>query len=174
MAGPAAKTPVATRPPFNWTTGGAGWWHPIKQWFRFSHDGDNYHVTQVYKSPEKFGITHNEVRAVIKDYIMNTRGDYLVDRLRANIHLKRLTIDQAVLELGQEIYSGSRDIFRPLQKYVYNRGWLKIYGGRDCYLEGTMESSLKAAMREIIKSYGDKTDYNVEVASPQTNRRVPK
>jgi len=160
-AGLAAKPVVASRPPFNWDRSGAGWWHPTKQWFRFSHDGANYHVTQVYKTPEKFGITHNEVRAVIKEYLQKNRDYAYTDKINS----KRMTLEQAVISLGEDIRNGYRDIFRPLQKYVYNRGWLKIYGGHDCYMEGTMQSSYKAAMREIIKAYGNKTEYNVEIAN---------
>lgn len=161
IAGLAAKPVVASRPPFNWDRSGAGWWHPTKQWFRFTHDGANYHVTQVYKTPEKFGITHNEVRAVIKEYLQKNRDYAYTDKINS----KRMTLEQAVIGLGEEIRNGYRDIFRPLQKYVYNRGWLKIYGGHDCYMEGTMQSSYKAAMREIIKAYGNKTEYNVEIAN---------
>ena len=148
-------TPAPSRPAFNWKTGGAGWWHPTKQWFRFSHDGHNYHVTQIVKNPQAFGITNKELNDAMAEF--GYRNNYALNKETAAIRVRHM------------ILNGTRDLCMPVQRLAYKLGWLKVYGGSDPYLEG-YERSQKLAMREIIQVMGNLG--RVEVAKVNEHSKV--
>lgn len=125
-----------SRQPFPWENTHKdipGWWHPLKPWFTFNHSRDGYHVTQIVKKPEVFGISNSELNAAalkytrIREYEEVTPGDIL-----------------------DEIENESIDLCMPVQALAYKKGWCKVYGGKHISVEGDDDKSLKAAVREIL------------------------
>lgn len=147
MTGPAAKAPPPpSRPPFNWQRGGAGWWHPYKQWFRFEHDGRNYHVTQILKSPEKFGLTINDIDAALKKAAIRDHYD---------------DPEKRVIAVKHAIMRGMMDLNADVQKLAYAKGWLKVYGGSTPSAEGWDKASFKAFIKEVGDVTGDERSIEI-------------
>jgi hypothetical protein len=141
LAPTAQAVKAETRPPFNWYTGGAGWWHPTKKWFRFAHDGGNYHVTQIVKNPQVFGITNQELNDAMFSYGKNRYTGSKYSKEEITMHVRRSILD------------GTQDLCMPVQRLAYKLGWLKVYGGSGQYLEG-YEKYMRLAVQEIMKVVG--------------------
>jgi len=167
----SAKT---TREPFpwqgikrsGWTDGQPGWWHPTKQWFTFNHNADGFHVTQIVKSPQKFGISKAELDAALMReanylYANNVKWyDADGERKDHNAESVRASILKTDIDLAHEV-----------QLVAYKKGWLKVYGKDRPSLEGTEHSSAKAALREIGGVMGEDTDVVLEMLTADRNSR---
>jgi len=153
----SAQKSAPQRDPFPWGGTGytqrAGWWHPTKQWFTFLHAKDGYHVTQIVKSPAKFGISNTELEQGLQ-----------AEADRRNTHnLPRYGNDGAehpwtAEEIKKAILKEDIDLSHSVQMLAYQRGWLKVYSGtpqNSPSLEGTNAESIRAALREISESGGN-------------------
>jgi len=168
------STKTITREPFpwqgikrsGWTDGQPGWWHPTKQWFTFNHNADGFHVTQIVKSPQKFGISKSELdaalgREAIYLYVQNVKWyDADGERKDHNAESVRASILKTDIDLAHEV-----------QLVAYKKGWLKVYGKDRPSLEGTEHSSAKAALREIGGVMGEDTDVVLEMLTADRNSR---
>ena len=46
----------------------AGWYHPTEKSFLFKWSSSNYHITQIVKSPQVFGVTTADLKKVLEKY----------------------------------------------------------------------------------------------------------
>ena len=159
--------------PFPWKRECAGWWHAVKPSFTFSHSRDGYHITQVVKNPQRFGVTDSEMDQALNEYIQKMRLNSGGLDPRSRDYYER-TIG---LEKGEKIEaSGIKgmikqqiiDLCPPLAKRAFDKGWLKVYGAESgsCSLEGTNMAAFKAAVREILSVMGDKTSVTILEITP--------
>jgi len=153
-AAKAAHKAQPTRAPFPWSDKGyrmkPGWWHPTKQWLLFS---EGFHVTQIVKNPQAFGISTAELNAgLLKE------AEHLVSR-RVNWYDNEGTPQAHTAESVREgILKTDIDLAYEVQRVAYMKGWLKVYSGTNRQsptLEGINADSIRGAMREITESGGD-------------------
>jgi hypothetical protein len=114
-----------------------GWWNPDRPWFTFGHATDGYHVTQIVKHPNKFGISKTELVDAAQKHAEKYKewggdekrdGQWVIDQIRTE------AIDLSFF----------------VQNLAYSKGWLKVYGGSSVItMEGSSKSSVRAALREI-------------------------
>ena len=114
-----------------------GWWNPDRPWFTFGHATDGYHVTQIVKHPNKFGISKSELVDAAQKHAEKYKewggdekrdGAWVIDQIRTE------AIDLSFF----------------VQNLAYSKGWLKVYGGSSVItMEGSSKSSVRAALREI-------------------------
>lgn len=169
------------RPQFPWqgkaeswgNSGIAGWWHPQEQWFTFTHDGGGYHVTQITKSPSRFGVTRAEILKAGERDADARNADWQDGRGEA-------WYDHEGTEhpwTGERVIRGIEkthiDLSYEVQRLAYLKGWLKVYAGRQPHLEGLSRAAIKTAMREIAELRGGDTPVEVVFTgfAPQTERR---
>ena len=153
-AGGVAAAPP--RNPFPWFANKArmtaGWWHPTKGWFTFHEgggvDGNGYHITHMVRNLSKFGISQAELLKAAEEEAKRNFWDNDVRREKGyNVVDGKKVIDMIDRE---EI-----DNSFPIIYLAYDRGWLRVYGGKfhTGDFGGTIEcsdrKSLKAAVREI-------------------------
>lgn len=149
--------------PFPWKRECAGWWHAVKPPFTFKHDGEGYHITQVINHPQRFGITDSEIDQGINEFIKTLKKydkEYFLSVYHRRVDDKVKTIDAKVIRemIKREII----DLCAPLAKRVFDKGWLKVYGGNgNCSLEGTSIPAMKAAVREIMSVQGEKISVSI-------------
>lgn len=156
----AAQKRRATAPskkPFPWFANSsrmtAGWWHPTKEWFTFGFlqsgvDGAGYHITHMVRNLSKFGISQAELMKAAEEEAKRDiwdnegrakRGYNLVDAQKVIRMVEREEIDNSF----------------PLINLAYDRGWLRVYGGKfhtgsvGGTLDGNDKKSIKAAIREM-------------------------
>ena len=149
------------REPFPWSSTGynmkAGWWHPTKQWFMFAA---GYHVTQILKNPQAFGISPSELDAgLLKE------AEHLVGR-GVNWYDREGTPNSHTTEsVRDSILKLDIDLAYEVQRVAYMKGWLKVYAGtaRNApSLEGINGDSIRTALREISESSGNFSTVVVE------------
>jgi len=131
----------------------AGWWHPQRQWFTFSHsDGlqPQFHVTQIVKNPKAFGISTAELNrglAAEAAYLNSLNRKYYDSEGTAYPYDEDFT--------RAAILNGSIDLAYEVQRVAYMKGWLKVYSGGKWggspTLEGMNTASIRAALREISR-----------------------
>jgi hypothetical protein len=145
----AAATP--SREPFPWVQSGKmvpGWWHPTKGWFTFSLDGTGYHVTQIVKHLDKFGISESEL---MKAAQKEAERGFWDSKTRKEMGLPPMDAKEIIRMIRKEDIDNSF----PICILAYERGWLRVYGGKfhtgdwGGTLEGTDKKNIKAAIREI-------------------------
>lgn len=150
------KAAAPSKKPFPWFANKArmtaGWWHPTKEWFTFGFlqsgvDGAGYHITHMVRNLSKFGISEAELLKAAeeeakRDFWDNERraerGYNVVDGKKVIDMIKREEIDNSF----------------PVIYLAYDRGWLRVYGGKfhTGSMGGTLDGnkqSIKAAIREI-------------------------
>jgi len=169
----AAATP--SREPFPWMQSGKmvpGWWHPTKKWFTFALDGTGYHVTQIVKNPQKFGISESELlKAAQKEA---DRGMWS-NSSREEQGLPPVDAKEILRLIRMEDIDNSF----PISILAYERGWLRVYGGKfhtgdwGGTLEGTDKKIIKAAIREIEQVAATKNidDIRIDVTERETSSK---
>ena len=143
------KVAISKRKPFPWLTNDAGWWHPKHQWFTFNHTYDGYHVTQIARHPQRFGISETELFKACQEYVTNrdTPGE------RVTITDKER--DTQAARILSWLKEEKLDLCFPVQRLAYARGWLKVYGGKYTSAEGIDQYSFKGMVREAETVIGD-------------------
>jgi hypothetical protein len=172
---------VTRRDPFPWSDKGysmkAGWWHPTKQWFTFSHSSDGYHVTQIVKSPAKFGVSNTELEHALQAEANRRNEDNLPNYGKDGTEHPWTGADIKAAILKEDM-----DLAYEVQRVAYMKGWLKVYSGTATSspsLEGINGDSIRAALREISETPGDfKTviadRVGLKAGQSQFNRYNPK
>jgi len=147
----------SARQPFPWNSTGynarAGWWHPTKQWFTFLHAEDGYHVTQIVKSPAKFGVSNTELQRALEAEANRRNENNLPRYGKDGTEYPWTAADIKAAILKEDI-----DLSYAVQRLAYMKGWLKVYSAtatRAPSLEGINGESIRAALREINESGGD-------------------
>lgn len=141
----ARKAAVSKRKPFPWLSDDAGWWHPTHQWFTFNHARDGYHVTQIARHPQRFGISQAELYKACEDYV-------------TGFGLTQIPEKELLAQVGSvlnRLAEERLDLCFPVQRLAYARGWLKVYGGKYLSAEGIDQKSFKSMVREADTVIGD-------------------
>lgn len=154
----AAAGRKSSRKAFPWMGGNntPGWWHPQRGWFTFSHMDElnlqgQFHVTQIVKDPKRFGITTAELNRALaaEAQYLNSLNQKYYDSEGTPYPYDEDFARAAIL-------SGSIDLAYEVQRVAYMRGWLKVYSGGKWggspTLEGTNNTSIRAALREISRA----------------------
>ena len=157
------KTAAPKRETLPWHAAGDrlhGWWHgtktPIE--FRWSFGatnsagarvGGNYHVSQLVKRPEAFGLTKADIMRECEK-LAKLRPDsvyvYREDPVTREIETRKK--DGA--RIYHELVTGEKDYMGLLEALAFERGWVKVSASnRSISLEGITKTVLKDAVREI-------------------------
>lgn len=137
LAQPSKKTlPWVTSPKMF-----PAWWHPTKEAHAFSISGAGYHVTQLVKHPEKFGIYGSDLIIAAEEEAEE----------RSKYSSRGISPKQLLDDIRKEDIDNAWSI----SMLAYANGWLRVYGGKfhtgefGGTLEGTDRKSIKGAIREI-------------------------
>ena len=151
------RAAAPSKKPFPWFANKArmtaGWWHPTKEWFTFGFlqsgvDGAGYHITHMVRNLSKFGISEAELLKAAEEEAKRNFWDNDVRREKGyNVVDGKKVIDM----INREEIDNSF----PIIYLAYDRGWLRVYGGKfhtgsmGGTLDGNDKRSIKAAIREI-------------------------
>jgi len=169
------KAAAPSREPFPWMQTGKmvpGWWHPTKGWFTFALEGAGYHTTQIVKHLDKFGISEGELmKAAQKEadrgmWSNSSREEQGLPPVDAKEILRLIRIEDI-------------DNSFPISILAYERGWLRVYGGKfhtgdwGGTLEGTDKRSIKAAIREIeqVAAMSNIDDIRIDITERETSSK---
>jgi hypothetical protein len=147
-----------SRPRYPWYMEHAGWWHPSLPPLEFERHEDgavNFHISQLLKSAQHFGLSKDDI----------LKG--IVDSGRASS-----------LEGAEDVYVdatvGNEHIHLPVvERMAIDKGWVKTSGGWGTFIkiEGNM-SSLRAAMRSILESINHDNPPKIEIVAHDGRSQV--
>ena len=103
-----------------------GWWHPSGKHFtwKWDIDGGNHHVSQIVRSPQLFGLNHDDIHNII------TSNDPL------NIKWKK-HYGWNDEDLKKKLTNGTIDQYFPIEAAAYDRGWVGVRRTNNLW-EGTL------------------------------------
>lgn len=151
------KAAAPSKKPFPWFANKArmtaGWWHPTKEWFTFGFlqsgvDGAGYHITHMVRNLSKFGISEAELLKAAEE---EAKRDFWDNERRAERGYNVVDGKKVIDMIKREEVDNSW----PVINLAYDRGWLRVYGGKfhtgsmGGTLDGNDKKSIKAAIREI-------------------------
>lgn len=168
------KAEAPSKKPYPWFANKArmtaGWWHPTKEWFTFGFlqsgvDGAGYHITHMVRNLSKFGISQAELMKAAEE---EAKRDFWDNEGRAERGYSIVDAQKVIRMVEREEIDNSW----PLINLAYNRGWLRVYGGKfhtgsmGGTLDGNDKKSIKAAIREIEREaeMQNLADFRVDVS----------
>ena len=130
---PTAKTAL----PWAKRSDVAGWYHPTLKSFTFKWANNNFHVTEMVKHPEAFGLTTADITAAV------------AQQLR---HAPRETVKALNKSYYQQLLSGRMDSMTGVTDLVMNKGWAMVnITQSEIMIRANETSTHKAAVREILE-----------------------
>ena len=135
---PTPKRTVKTAMPWFNRSDSVGWYHPTQKSFLFKWSTTNYHITQIMKSPQLFGLTRADImRALVKKCKLD----------------KEPQIEKTAEAYERSLLSGGMDSMHEITDLVLNKGWVMVnISYNHIELRANLTQSHKAAVREILES----------------------
>jgi len=135
------------------STGGQyGWWHPVKDVITFGWSSKNYHVTQIFKNPEKFGISEQEMRKAIDEWKATESMRYTYAASR--VFKKNQDDYENVMRIMKD---GYYDTMPSVSVLATEKGWVyfSIQGnpGIGIQTNASFGSSRKDSLKAVIREY---------------------
>ena len=135
---PTPKRTVKTAMPWFSRSDSVGWYHPTQKSFIFKWSTTNYHITQIMKSPQLFGLTRADIMGV------------LVKKCKLD---KEPQIQKMAEAYERSLLSGDMDSMHEITDLVLNKGWVMVnISYNHIELRANLTQSHKAAVREILES----------------------
>lgn len=126
----------------------AGWYHPTEKSFTFKWANNNYHVTEMVKHPEAFGLTTADIEAGVKKHNRYAQGsDQIVRSPAEQRSMKALNKRQYA-----QLLSGRMDRMTTITDLVLNKGWAMVnITQSEIAIRANETNTHKAAVREILE-----------------------
>lgn len=126
----------------------AGWYHPTEKSFTFKWANNNYHVTEMVKHPEAFGLTTADIEAGVKKHNRYAQGsDQIVRSPAEQKSMKALNKRQYA-----QLLSGRMDRMTTITDLVLNKGWAMVnITQSEIAIRANETNTHKAAVREILE-----------------------
>ena len=155
------KPTVAKRETLPWMSAGDrlhGWWHgkktPIEFRWSWGQTGGNYHVTQIVRHPEAFGITKADIMRECDKFAKLRPDSYIYRRDPATGEVETRRKDGE--RIYHELKTGEKDIMGLLEALVLEKGWVKVAASNHSIsLEGIDKYVMKDVVREIRAAGND-------------------
>ena len=115
----------------------AGWYHPTEKSFVFKWTNNNYHVTEMVKHPEAFGLTSEDITAAVAKHLR---------------HAPRETVKALNKSYYAQLLSGRMDKMTTITDLVLNKGWAMVnISHNEIVIRANQTDTHKAAVREILE-----------------------
>jgi hypothetical protein len=127
----------------------AGWYHPTEKSFVFKWANNNYHVTEMVKHPEAFGLTTADIEAGVKKHNRYAQGsDQIVRSPAEQRSMKALNKRQYA-----QLLSGRMDRMTEITDLALNKGWAMVnITQNEIAIRANETDTHKVAVREILEA----------------------
>jgi hypothetical protein len=144
----APKPTVKTALPWAKRSDVAGWYHPTLKSFTFKWANNNFHVTEMVKHPEAFGLTTADITAAIVYANRHAQGSIAIVRSPA----EQKSMKALNKSYYQRLLSGKMDSMTGVTDLVLNKGWAMVnISQSEIMIRANETSTHKAAVREILE-----------------------
>lgn len=125
-----------------------GWWHPTKDMITFGWSRVNYHITQIFKNPDQFGITERELRKAVDQWISEHKEKFA--EVKEKMFKPDLDDYQNIVRLVKDGYF---DNIPAATALATEKGWIFFSITRDFASFGsTRKDNIKAVIRELLSA----------------------
>ena len=115
----------------------AGWYHPTEKSFLFKWSSSNYHITQIVKSPQVFGVTTADLKKVLEKYCKGKKSKDIAGCAAA--HERSLLL-------------GEIDILTEVADLALDKGWAMVtISSTEISIRANKTDTHKGAVREILE-----------------------
>ena len=127
---------VKTSLPWAQRNDATGWYHPTQKSFLFAWGNKTYHITQIVKSPQLFGVTAADLKKVLEKYCKGKKSKDISGCAAAH---------------EQSLLLGEIDQLPEITNLVLDKGWAMVNIDNEIVIRANRTETHKAAVREIIE-----------------------
>ena len=137
------KSTVKTSLPWAQRNDATGWYHPTQKSFLFAWSNKTYHITQIVKSPQVFGVTTADITKALnkfgKSFCKNSK-----DPAKC---AENLLVGQF-----EKIVAGEIDTLTEVTDLALDKGWAMVtISSTEIVIRANRTDTHKAAVREILE-----------------------
>ena len=137
------KSTVRTSLPWAQRNDATGWYHPTQKSFLFAWSNKTYHITQIVKSPQVFGVTTADITKALnkfgKSFCKNSK-----DPAKC---AENLLVGQF-----EKIVAGEIDTLTEVTDLALDKGWAMVtISSTEIVIRANRTDTHKAAVREILE-----------------------
>ena len=131
------KPTVKTSLPWGQRNDATGWYHPTQKSFLFAWSNKTYHITQIVKTPQVFGITTADLKKVLEKYCKGKKSKDIAGCAAA--HERSLLL-------------GEIDTLAEVTDLALDKGWAMVsISSTEIVIRANRTDTHKAAVREILE-----------------------
>jgi len=130
---PTAKTSL----PWGQRNDATGFYHPTQKSFLFAWGNTDYHITQIVKSPQVFGVSRADLKRVLEKYCKGRKSKDIAGCAAA--HERSLLL-------------GEIDQLPEITDLILDKGWAMVtISSTEIVIRANKTDTHKAAVREILE-----------------------
>ena len=130
---PTAKTAL----PWAQRNDATGWYHPTQKSFLFAWSNKTYHITQIVKSPQVFGVSRADLKTVLEKYCKGRKSKDIAGCAAA--HERSLLL-------------GEIDQLSEITDIILDKGWAMVtISSTEIVIRANRTDTHKGAVREILE-----------------------
>ena len=131
------KLAVKTSLPWAQRNDATGWYHPTQKSFLFAWSNKTYHITQIVKSPQVFGVSREDLKKVLEKYCKGRKSKDIVGCAAA--HERSLLL-------------GEIDQLSEVTDLILDKGWAMVtISSTEIVIRANQTDTHKGAVREILE-----------------------
>lgn len=131
------KLAVKTSLPWGQRNDATGFYHPTQKSFLFAWGNTDYHITQIVKSPQVFGVSRADLKRVLEKYCKGRKSKDIAGCAAA--HERSLLL-------------GEIDQLPEVTDLILDKGWAMVtISSTEIVIRANRTDTHKAAVREILE-----------------------
>lgn len=136
---PTAKTSL----PWAQRNDATGWYHPTQKSFLFAWSNKTYHITQIVKSPEVFGVTTADITKALnkfgKSFCKNSKDP-------------AKCVENLLVGQYERLVAGEIDTLTEVTDLALDKGWAMVtISSTEIVIRANRTDTHKGAVREILE-----------------------
>ena len=131
------KLAVKTSLPWGQRNDATGFYHPTQKSFLFAWGNTDYHITQIVKSPQVFGVSRADLKTVLEKYCKGRKSKDIAGCAAA--HERSLLL-------------GEIDQLSEITDIILDKGWAMVtISSTEIVIRANRTDTHKGAVREILE-----------------------
>jgi len=136
---PTAKTSL----PWAQRNDATGWYHPTEKSFLFAWSNKTYHITQIVKSPQVFGVTTADITKALNKF-----GKSFCKKSKDPAKC----VENLLVGQYERLVAGEIDTLTEVTDLALDKGWAMVtISSTEIVIRANKTETHKAAVREILE-----------------------
>jgi len=137
------KLAVKTSLPWGQRNDATGWYHPTQKSFLFAWSNKTYHITQIVKSPEVFGVTTADITKALNKF-----GKSFCKKSKDPAKC----VENLLVGQYERLVAGEIDQLSEVTDLALDKGWAMVtISSTEIVIRANRTDTHKGAVREILE-----------------------